>query len=62
MSFEWIASWVTVGSFLTFVAVVVWALSKRRADAFAAAAQLPFALPDEAEAGQAALGQGAGHE
>jgi cytochrome c oxidase cbb3-type subunit 4 len=37
----------TVISFLTFIGIVQWAWSSRRRDAFAAAAAMPFALPDE---------------
>ena len=33
---------VTVASFLAFVGIMVWAWSKRREQAFAEAAQLPF--------------------
>ena len=37
----------TVVSIVTFVAIVAWAWSKRRKAAFDAAANAPFALPDE---------------
>ena len=37
----------TVVSFLTFLGIVQWAWSRRRRDAFANAANAPFALPDE---------------
>lgn len=47
MSYEFLASGITVVSFVTFIAILAWALSKRRQDAFAQAAQLPFALDDE---------------
>jgi cytochrome c oxidase cbb3-type subunit IV len=48
----------TVVSFLLFVGIVGWAWSGRRREAFAAAANAPFALPDEAAAARDA-GQGA---
>jgi cytochrome c oxidase cbb3-type subunit 4 len=38
----------TVVSFVTFLGIVAWAWSKRRREAFALAANAPFALPDEA--------------
>ena len=37
----------TVLSFVVFVGIVIWALSKRRKRAFDEAAREPFALPDE---------------
>ena len=37
----------TVLSFLLFVGIVLWAWSGHRQDAFAEAANAPFALPDE---------------
>ena len=37
----------TVISFLVFIGIVQWAWSSRRHDAFAEAANAPFALPDE---------------
>ena len=37
----------TVISFVTFIRIVQWAWSSRRRDAFAAAAAMPFALPDD---------------
>jgi cytochrome c oxidase cbb3-type subunit 4 len=37
----------TVISFVIFIGIVRWAWSKRRASAFAEAANAPFALPDE---------------
>ena len=40
----------TVVSFLLFVGIVGWAWSARRREAFAEAANAPFALPDEAAA------------
>jgi cytochrome c oxidase cbb3-type subunit IV len=38
----------TVVTFVTFIGIVAWAWSSRRRVAFEAAAQEPFALPDEA--------------
>ena len=43
----------TVVSFLAFVAIVAWAYGKRRHARFDAAAQAPFALPDEVSAAPA---------
>ena len=43
-----IGSATTVVSFVAFVGVVVWAYSGRRKRAFDAAANAPFALPDDA--------------
>jgi cytochrome c oxidase cbb3-type subunit 4 len=43
-----LSSAITVVSFLLFVGIVLWAWSGRRRDAFARAAQTPFALPDDA--------------
>jgi cytochrome c oxidase cbb3-type subunit IV len=37
----------TVISFLLFVGIVQWAWSSRRHDAFAEAANAPFAVPDD---------------
>ena len=37
----------TVISFLVFIGIVRWALSRRRTRAFDEAANAPFALPDE---------------
>jgi len=51
---DWVAflgSTSTVVSFVVFMAIVVWAMSKRRHAAFAEAANAPFALPDEPVAG-----------
>jgi len=39
----------TVLSFLIFVGIVLWAWSGHRHDAFAQAANAPFALPDETD-------------
>ena len=40
----------TVLTFLAFLGIVAWAWSRRRATAFEAAANAPFALPDDAAA------------
>jgi cytochrome c oxidase cbb3-type subunit 4 len=40
-----------VMSLLLFLGIVLWAWSSRRRDEFRAAANAPFALPDESEAG-----------
>jgi cytochrome c oxidase cbb3-type subunit 4 len=40
----------TVLTFLSFLGIVGWAYSKRRKTAFAAAANAPFALPEDAAA------------
>ena len=37
----------TVLTFLAFLGIVAWAWSRRRAAAFEAAANAPFALPDD---------------
>jgi cytochrome c oxidase cbb3-type subunit 4 len=42
-----LASICTVLSFLVFVGIIAWAYSSRRKQPFEAAAQEPFALPDE---------------
>ena len=42
-----LASAFTALSFFVFIGIVYWAWSARRSSAFAAAAQEPFALPDE---------------
>jgi cytochrome c oxidase cbb3-type subunit 4 len=54
--FSVIASATTVLSFVAFIGILAWACSRRNAARFAAAAQAPFALPDEtvAEAARAA--------
>ncbi|HVJ75760.1 MAG TPA: hypothetical protein VNB03_17195 [Casimicrobiaceae bacterium] len=44
----------TVVTFVTFAGIVHWAWSARRRDAFAEAANAPFALPDEPAAGRSA--------
>ena len=38
----------TVLTFVSFLGIVAWAWSRRRATAFAEAANAPFALPDDA--------------
>jgi len=48
MDYAVIGSISTVVMFVTFVGIVVWAYSKRRKASFDAAANEPFALPDEA--------------
>jgi len=45
--FVFLSSAMTVVAFVTFVGIVAWAYSRRRRDAFAQAANAPFALPDE---------------
>jgi cytochrome c oxidase cbb3-type subunit 4 len=42
-----LSSVMTVVTFVSFLGIVAWAYSRRRASAFDAAAQAPFALPDE---------------
>jgi cbb3-type cytochrome oxidase subunit 3 len=42
-----LASTTTVLSFVLFLGITAWAWSARRRPAFAAAADAPFALPDE---------------
>jgi len=39
----------TVVTFVTFIGIVFWAYSRKRKNAFEAAANAPFALPDDAE-------------
>ena len=46
-----LSSAMTVVSFATFLGIVAWAYSKRRRAAFEAAANAPFALPDDVEEG-----------
>jgi cytochrome c oxidase cbb3-type subunit 4 len=48
----------TVVAFVAFLAIVAWAYSGRRKQAFEAAANLPFALPDD-EVGARGQGRGA---
>jgi len=58
--FNWIGilgSITTVVAFVAFLAIVVWAYSKRRKAAFDAAANAPFALPDD-EIGERGQGRG----
>jgi cytochrome c oxidase cbb3-type subunit 4 len=48
--FNWsglLGSITTVVAFIAFLAIVAWAYSSRRKDAFEAAANEPFALPDD---------------
>jgi len=42
-----LSSLFTVISFLVFLGIVAWAYGRRRQEAFAQAANEPFALPDE---------------
>jgi cytochrome c oxidase cbb3-type subunit IV len=49
----------TVLSFIVFIGIVAWACSSRRRQAFDAAAQEPFALPDEADGAPGASAPGA---
>ena len=44
-----LGSLTTVVSMVAFAAIVAWAWSRRREAAFDAAANAPFALPDETE-------------
>ena len=39
----------TVVTFVTFIGIVVWAYSRKRKPEFEAAANAPFAVPDDAE-------------
>jgi cytochrome c oxidase cbb3-type subunit 4 len=48
----------TVVAFVAFLAIVAWAYSGRRKQAFEAAANAPFALPDD-EVGARGQGRGA---
>jgi cytochrome c oxidase cbb3-type subunit 4 len=54
-----LASAFTVISFLMFIGIVAWAYSSHRSKAFEAAAQEPFALPDETDGGSPTRAQGA---
>jgi len=59
--FNWIGilgSITTVVAFVAFLAIVAWAYSKQRKAAFDAAANAPFALPDD-EIGERGQGRGA---
>ena len=42
-----LSSVITTLSFVLFIGIVAWAWSGRRRDAFACAANAPFALPDD---------------
>jgi cbb3-type cytochrome oxidase subunit 3 len=42
-----LSSVITTVSFALFIGIVAWAWSARRRDAFARAADAPFALPDD---------------
>lgn len=52
MDFATLSSIITVLAFVTFIGIVVWAMSRRQTKRFEAAAQLPFALPDESATSQ----------
>jgi cytochrome c oxidase cbb3-type subunit 4 len=52
-----LSSLFTVISFLVFLGIVAWAYGRRRQAAFAAAANEPFALPDELGNGTASFGR-----
>jgi len=55
-AFTIIAATTTVLSFGAFVGILAWAFNRRNAARFAAAADAPFALPDEtADAPQRSL-------
>ena len=45
-----LSSGLTVVTFVTFLGIVAWAYSKHRREAFAQAANAPFALPDDGAA------------
>ena len=45
-----LASATTVVSFVVFLGILAWAMSRRRREAFREASNLPFALPDDDEA------------
>ena len=47
MDFATLSSIVTVLAVVSFAGIVAWTLSRRNTERFEAAAQLPFALPDE---------------
>jgi cytochrome c oxidase cbb3-type subunit IV len=51
-AYSTLASIFTVLSFVVFVGIVFWAYSARRKRSFDAAANEPFALPDDAELGE----------
>lgn len=52
MDFATLSSIITVLAVVTFAGIVVWAMSGRQSARFAAAARLPFAIPDESATGQ----------
>jgi cytochrome c oxidase cbb3-type subunit 4 len=54
--FTFLGSATTVMAFLAFIAIVAWAFSSRRRQAFEEAANAPFALPDEVCDGAAGSG------
>ncbi|HTQ00001.1 MAG TPA: CcoQ/FixQ family Cbb3-type cytochrome c oxidase assembly chaperone [Casimicrobiaceae bacterium] len=45
--YSFLSSVTTVVSFVMFIAIVAWAWSRHRHDAYRDAANAPFALPDE---------------
>jgi cytochrome c oxidase cbb3-type subunit 4 len=49
-TYAMLSSVITTLSFVLFIGIVAWAWSGRRRDAFARAANAPFALPDDADA------------
>jgi cytochrome c oxidase cbb3-type subunit 4 len=53
-----LSSLFTVISFLVFLGIVAWAYGRRRQQAFAEAANEPFALPDEGTAGASSFARG----
>jgi len=52
-----LASALTVVAFVTFVAIVAWAYSRKREADFEAASRLPFVLPEEHADRQPGQGQ-----
>jgi cytochrome c oxidase cbb3-type subunit 4 len=59
--FTFLGSATTVVGMAAFLAIVAWAYSKRRRQAFEQAANAPFALPDDVYDGEA-LAKGASAE
>jgi len=52
-----LSSLFTVVSFLVFLGIIAWAYGRNRKEAFAEAANEPFALPDEGADGARASGR-----
>jgi cytochrome c oxidase cbb3-type subunit 4 len=50
----------TLITFITFIGIVFWAYSRKRKPEFDEAANMPFALPDDAEGPQAGAGSARG--